>query len=112
MALPARLDMRAIKGKPKIRSQAHRDWVRSHRCAVPDCMGMPIEVAHINTAANRGMSSKASDAFTVSLCRDHHAESHRGERTFEARHGVDLMALAREFFERSPFRNRLDNPYA
>ena len=48
---------------------------------------MPIEVAHINRASNGGMARKASDAFTVSLCRDHHSESHRGEQTFERKHG-------------------------
>lgn len=109
--LPARLDMRAIKGKPKIRSQAHRDWVRSHRCVVPGCTGMPIECMHIRRAANSGTSLKPSDAFTASGCKGHHGEAHRGEKTFEAKYGIDLMALAREFYERSPYRNRLDNPY-
>lgn len=72
---------------------------------------MPIEVAHINRASNGGMARKASDAFTVSLCREHHAESHRGERTFEKRHHVDLMALAEEFYRKSPHRTKLDDPY-
>jgi len=111
MALPARLAPDTYKPKERLRSSAHRDWVRSHRCSVPGCQLMPIEVAHVNTAANRGMSRKASDAFTVSLCRDHHAESHRGERTFEAKHGINLMDLAREFFRASPHRKKLDDPY-
>lgn len=72
---------------------------------------MPIEVAHVNRASNRGVSCKASDAFTVSLCREHHAESHRGERTFEKRHGIALMELAEAFYRRSPHRNKLDDPY-
>jgi hypothetical protein len=112
MALPARLDMREVRGKPKIRSQAHRDWVRSHRCCVPGCQLMPIECAHVRRAGNSGQGFKPSDAFTVSLCAEHHAESHRGERTFESKHGVDLMALAEEFYRRSPHRNKLDDPYA
>lgn len=111
MALPARINMDEVRGKHKLRSPAHRDWVRSHRCCVPGCQLMPIEVAHVNTAATRGIGMKSSDAFTCSLCREHHAESHRGERTFERRHGIDLKALAREFYERSPFKGRLDNPY-
>lgn len=73
---------------------------------------MPIEVAHVNTAANGGMSRKASDGCTLSLCRDHHAESHRGEKTFEAKHGIRLMAIAREFYQASPHRKKLDDPYA
>lgn len=72
---------------------------------------MPIEVAHVNRASTRGVGTKASDAFTVALCRDHHSESHRGEKSFERKHGVDLMSLAREFYQRSPHRTKLDNPY-
>lgn len=111
MPLPARLDLREVRGKRKLRSDAHRRWVSSHRCCVPGCQLMPIECAHVRRAANAGTGMKPSDAFTVSLCREHHAESHRGEKTFERKHGVDLMALAREFYERSPFRAKLDNPY-
>jgi hypothetical protein len=111
VTLPQRLAPDTYKPKARLRSVAHRAWVRSHHCSVPGCQLMPIEVAHVNTAANRGMSRKASDAFTVSLCREHHAESHRGERTFEAKHGINLMDLAREFFRKSPHRNKLDDPY-
>lgn len=109
--LPRRLAPDTFKVKPRLRSTAHRDWVRSHHCSVPGCQLMPIEVAHVNTAANRGVSRKASDAFTVSLCRDHHADSHRGEKTFELKHGVRLMDLAREFYRASPHRTKLDDPY-
>ena len=72
---------------------------------------MPIEVAHVNRASTRGMGQKSSDAFTVSLCRDHHSESHRGERTFEVKHGIRLLALAEEFYRRSPHKGKLDDPY-
>ena len=109
--LPSRLAPDTYKPKPRLRSTAHRDWVRSHRCCVPGCQLMPIEVAHINRASHRGIGQKASDAFTVSLCRDHHAESHRGERSFELKHGLRLMALAQEFFAKSPHRAKLDDPY-
>jgi hypothetical protein len=72
---------------------------------------MPIEVAHVNRASTRGTGQKSSDAFTLSLCREHHAESHRGERTFEAKHGFRLLDKAREFYFASPHRQKLDNPY-
>ena len=112
MALPARLDKRAVAGKPALRSPAHRAWVRSHRCVVPGSQLMPIECMHVRRAANAGTGFKPSDAFTASGCMEHHAECHRiGERTFERKHGIDLLALAREFYERSPFRDRLANPY-
>jgi hypothetical protein len=105
--IPKRIDRRSLLGKPKLRSKAHRDWVRSHQCCVPGCEAMPIEVAHVNSAATRGMGMKASDAFTISLCRAHHQESHHGEKRFEARYGIDLRALAIAFFDRSPHRRKL-----
>lgn len=111
MPLPARLAPDTFKPKPRLRSTAHRDWVRTHHCSVPGCQLMPIEVAHVNRASTRGMGTKSSDAFTVSLCREHHAESHRGERTFEAKHRIRLLELAREFYLKSPHRHKLDNPY-
>lgn len=109
--LPKRIDKRALMGKAKLRSKAHRDWVRSHQCCVPDCTNMPIEVAHVNSAASRGVGMKSSDALTISLCRAHHHESHRGERTFEAKYGIFLSDLAERFYAQSPFRRRLDDPY-
>lgn len=109
--LPQRLKPDHFKPKARLRSTAHRDWVRGSYCCVPGCQLMPIEVAHINRASTRGISQKSSDAQTVALCREHHAESHRGERTFERKYGLDLMRLAEEFYRKSPHRAKLDDPY-
>jgi hypothetical protein len=111
MALPARLKDDHFKPKARLRSTAHRDWVRGHYCSVPGCERMPIEVAHINRASTRGMGEKSSDAFTVALCRDHHSESHRGERTFERKYGINLLILAEEFYRKSPHKGKLDDPF-
>ncbi|MEN3973075.1 putative HNHc nuclease [Sphingomicrobium sp. XHP0235] len=111
MPLPARLQPDHYKPKARLRSTAHRDWVRGHYCSVPGCAEMPIEVAHINRASTRGMSQKSSDAQTVALCRAHHDESHRGEKSFEKKYGLDLMAMAREFYRASPHRRKLDDPW-
>jgi len=111
MPLPARLKEDHFKPKARVRSTAHRDWVRDHFCCVDGCQQMPIEVAHINRASTRGIGEKSSDAFTISLCRDHHSESHRGEKTFAAKYGLDLLDLAHEFYRRSPHRQKLDDPY-
>lgn len=110
--LPARLKPDHFKPKARLRSTAHRNWVRTHQCSVPGCTKMPIEVAHVNRAATRGVGQKSSDAQVVSLCRDHHSESHRGEKTFERRYGLDLMKLAREFYRASPHRHKLDDPWS
>lgn len=109
--LPKRLDPDIVKPKARLRSTAHRDWVRRHHCCVPDCVAMPIEVAHINKSSTRGMGQKSSDAFTVSLCKAHHTESHTGEKTFERKYGLNLLALAKEFYLKSPHKGKLDNPY-
>lgn len=109
--LPARLKVDHYKPKERLRSTAHRDWVRGHFCSVPGCQLMPIEVAHVSRAFSGGMGEKSSDAMTVSLCREHHAESHRGEKSFNAKHGIDLMTLAKEFYRKSPHRNKLDDPW-
>lgn len=85
------------------RSQAHCNFVRRHECCVPGCDGRPIEVAHVRNGSDGGMGRKPSDWFTVSLCRDHHAEQHNlGEDTFAKRHGLDLGALAAAFAAASP----------
>lgn len=70
---------------------------------MPGCGGRPIEVAHIRTGTGAGVAQKPHDFFTISLCRDHHAEQHRiGEASFEKRHGIDMKALAYEFAKASP----------
>ena len=82
---------------------AHRAWIRRHRCSVPDCAALPIECAHVRTGTDGGQGLKPSDNWTVSLCRQHHAEQHRiGERAFEKLHDLDLYELAIEFARRSP----------
>jgi hypothetical protein len=110
--LPGRINSRDLRGKPKIRSDAHRKWVRSHFCCVPGCQQMPIDCAHVSIPGNRGVGIKASDAYTISLCHPHHMEQHQGSETFERKYKINMVALAREFFERSPHRHKLDNPYA
>lgn len=87
---------------------AHRAWVRRHRCSVPACEALPIECAHVRTGTDGGQALKPSDRWTISLCREHHAEQHRiGEAAFEKRYGLDLRALALEFARRSPHHAKL-----
>lgn len=111
MSLPPLINSLARERKARLKSTAHRDWVRQHRCSVPGCQLMPIEVAHVNRSSTRGMGQKSSDAFTLSLCREHHAESHRGEKTFEAKHGFKLLDKAEAFYRASPHRTKLDDPF-
>lgn len=111
MTLPQRINQHEVRGKPKLRSPAHRAWVREHHCSVPGCFDMPIECAHVRRASTAGTGIKSSDAYCLSLCAAHHRESHMGEQTFERKYKLNLMALAEEFYRRSPFKSRLDDPY-
>ena len=108
MTLPARIKPEPMGREKRIRSPAHLKWVREHACVVDGCDGRPIEAAHVRLGAHAGMGQKPDDSVTVSMCTAHHAESHRvGERTFQERYRLDLLALAREFAERSPHKAKL-----
>jgi hypothetical protein len=66
-------------------------------------MAEPIEVSHLRTAANAGTGIKPHDGFAVSMCHGHHMEFHQhGPMIFEARHKVNLKALAASFVKSSP----------
>lgn len=68
-----------------------------------------IECAHVRGGTDGGMSMKPSDRWTISLCRDCHAEQHQiGEIAFAFKHGINMIALAEEFFRRSPHRQKLE----
>ena len=80
----------------------HRAWVRRHACVVPNCQVIPVQFAHIRSAANSGKSLKPADWYGVSMCWEHHREQHQiGQPAFERRYGLDLFALAAEFAQRS-----------
>lgn len=68
-----------------------------------------IEVAHVRTGTNGGMGLKPGDYWTISLCRDCHAEQHLiGEGPFEEKHEIDMKELARAFVKASPKRIELE----
>jgi hypothetical protein len=79
----------------------HLAWIRQQQCCVPACdRRQPqhvIEAAHIRRSFNSGTGMKPADRFCVPLCFEHHAESHQGERTFERKYGIDLLALAAQY---------------
>lgn len=81
----------------------HRDFVRSHPCCVPDCGTFPVDVAHLRTAANSGIGIKPADWFVVGLCRRHHREQHDiGQKRFENKYDINLMALAKIYVDFTP----------
>lgn len=75
----------------------HRNFVRSHNCAVPGCP-LPATFAHFHSVGSGG-----HDKDGVPLCHNHHMEQHAcGIWTFQDRHGVDLEALAAELARKTP----------
>lgn len=103
--LPERIKHKSRREQAGKRFPSHCKWVRGHRCSVPDCMGMPIEAAHVRDGTGGGIGVKPHDKWVISLCRDHHSEQHRlGEASFERKHRIDMKAKAEEFAARSPHR--------
>src|SRR5262249_47389697 len=58
------------------RDKAHRDFVCSQPCLI--CGRSPSDAHHLQFGQPRALGRKASDEFTVPLCRVHHRELHRG----------------------------------
>lgn len=107
--LPRRISRKSDKAEKGRRSPAHRAWVRGHACSVCGTE-TAIECAHVREGTDGGMGIKPSDRWTISLCKDHHAEQHSiGEGPFERRHGINMKALASEFFRNSPHRFKLES---
>ena len=92
----------------RFRSPAHCNFVRSHACCACNSLSA-IEVAHVRTGTDGGMGMKPGDYWTISLCKVCHAWQHcNSERALEAKHGIDMKALAREFVKASPKRRELE----
>lgn len=106
--LPKRIP-KPSKPDKRFRSVAHCNFVRSHACCACTAGMPPIEVAHVRSRTDGGMGMKPGDYWTISLCRNCHAEQHRvGEAEFERRYGIDMKALARAFVQASPKRRELE----
>lgn len=113
MQLNARIDTRPrIQNSHRAdlarRCPHHLKWIRGRSCCVErsgECSGK-IEAAHVDHAGGKGMALKVTDWATVPMCSGHHAELHRGARTFEARHGIDLVAASSVYANRSPHKAR------
>ena len=79
----------------RIRDRDHVRLVAQKPCLV--CGRRPSDPHHLRFTQNRAMGRKASDEFTVPLCRGHHRELHRSgdEATWWKRQGIDPTLPAR-----------------
>lgn len=58
----------------RIRDKKYRESARHRNCAVLDCYGTSVVLAHIATVNNSGMGTKPGDDESDFLCFDHHRE--------------------------------------
>jgi hypothetical protein len=106
--LPPRIKHSSNRKNAGKRCPAHRKWVAGHACSACGSQA-GIECAHVRTGTDGGVGIKPSDQWCISLCKDCHARQHQiGETTFEKQHGINMKALAEEFYRASPHRKKLE----
>jgi ERF superfamily len=79
----------------RIRDREHIRYVAQQSCLI--CGRRPSDAHHLRSAQSRALGGKASDEFTVPLCRGHHREVHRSgdEGTWWEKAGIDPTTNAR-----------------
>jgi hypothetical protein len=88
--------------KPRrIRDERHRKYVSTQACLV--CGRQPADAHHLRFAQPRAMGRKASDEFTVPLCRIHHRQLHQAgdEIAWWEALKIDPMQVAGTLWQKS-----------
>jgi hypothetical protein len=85
----------------RVRDREHVKLVAQRACLI--CGRHPADAHHLRFAQNRAMARKASDEFTVPLCRGHHREAHRSgdEAAWWRNLGIDPTVTARSLWLKS-----------
>ena len=89
---------KSVLGFPEPRRIRDRDHIRhvmKQPCLI--CGRRPSDPHHLRFAQSRALGRKASDEFTVPLCRTHHREIHHcgDEFSWWGNTGIDPLAAAR-----------------
>jgi hypothetical protein len=79
----------------RVRDREHVKFVAQQSCLI--CGRRPSDAHHLRFAQGRALGRKASDEFTVPLCRGHHREVHRSsdEATWWEKACIDPTLNAR-----------------
>jgi ERF superfamily len=85
----------------RVRDREHVKLVAQQPCLI--CGRRPTDAHHLHFTQNRAMARKASDEFTVPLCRGHHREAHRSgdEAAWWRGKAVDPIVAARSLWLKS-----------
>lgn len=85
----------------RIRDKEHLKFVQTQPCLL--CGRTPSDAHHLRFAQPRAMSRKASDEFTVPLCRTHHRQLHQSgdEVSWWNDLDIDPLLIARELWSRT-----------
>lgn len=84
------------------RSVEYRRWISQHWCCV--CFGVDIvtrsdiSVSQAAHTENNGMASKGDDSACVPLSMSVHDEYDAGRLAFEHKYGIDLKAIAAQYY--------------
>lgn len=93
--------------RPRVQDDQHLRFIRSLKCCL--CGASNPDPAHIRAASavhgkrETGKAEKASDKWTVPLCRQHHDEQHAAgnELLWWASKGIDPFGLALALYSAS-----------
>jgi hypothetical protein len=85
----------------RVRDREHVKLVAQQPCLI--CGRCPADAHHLRFAQSRAMARKASDEFTVPLCRGHHREAHHSgdEAAWWRNAGIDPTVMARSLWLKS-----------
>src|SRR5262245_5310467 len=90
----------AIAKPRRYRNKDHLRYVARQACL--NCGRQPSDPHHLRYAQPRALGRKASDEFTVPLCRVHHREVHRvgNEQAWWQAAGIDPLSVAQKLWNR------------
>jgi hypothetical protein len=91
----------AVAAPRRYRNREHLRFVARQPCLV--CGRKPSDPHHLRFLQPRALGRKASDEFTVPLCRVHHRAVHRAgdERAWWKAAGIDPMKFARRLWKQT-----------